>query len=167
MKILVIGLSAVLVFGCVSAVAQDAAAQGATDDARYVLLQRQLAVEIEGKGGTTASIETHPHLLKFDTATGRVWRFEQRDWGTPKATVWFVPIPLEGVPEDVVAGGTAHGPFQLHARSGDAAPLYLPDVCILDPATGRTWVYRGIRQTRNGVTVMKETFALVKDTGPQ
>ncbi|MFB3853559.1 MAG: hypothetical protein ACE148_07010 [Vicinamibacterales bacterium] len=164
MKTLVSGLCAVLIIGCASAAAQDAGAQGATDGGRYVLLERELTVEIEGNKGISASL----HLLRFDTATGRVWRFERRNWGDPsKARAWFVPIPLEGAEADAAVEGTERGRFQLLARAGGRASLPFPDVVILDAATGRTWVYRGISQIRNGVAVMNETFALVTDTGPQ
>ena len=155
MKKLATALCIILIVGCLRATAQDKSV-----DVRFQLAEHELAIEADGGKGIVTAV----YLLKFDTATGQTWRYERRNWDDPtKQTSCFVAIPLEGTAGD----GKEPGRFLLVARSGGKASQPFPDVLILDKTTGRVWLYRGIRQNKDGATTLNETFALVKDADPQ
>ena len=141
-------------------VAVPVAAQVATEPERFLVGERELVIETEGGRG----IVTESHLLKFDTATGQIWRYERRNWSDPeKQGAWWVAIPLEGN----AATDKEPGRFRLVTRTGGKMTQPFPDVLIVDGTTGAVWVYRGIRQARNGVWVLNERFMLVKDADAQ
>lgn len=135
-----------------------AAAQTPPTDERYVLVERDLTLHTDG----ARAIVSDSYLLKFDTATGRVWRFENRNWSDPtKRTSWFVPIPIEGSAGD----GKEPGRFRLIARPGGRASQPFPDLLIVDGTTGTVWVYQGMRQTAGNI--LTERFAVVRDAESQ
>lgn len=134
-----------------------ATAQSTQQDDRFLLETHQLAIQSQG------AIVVASHLIKFDTATGEIWRYEREKWDDKtqqSLSACFASIPVE----KIAGEGQVPGRYRLVVISGGKAEQPFPDLLIIDSVTGMTWVYRGTSQKKDGITVLGEAFLLIKNS---
>ncbi len=150
--------------------------QAASPSSRFVWQVHRL--HNDAPAGSRARVTSEPVLLKFDTATGRIWRYagEFQDVSGSLLKVGeegFSAIDIEGLNVTPGEKTPAAGRFELLRISvptvikddTGARTVDKPELMLVDSITGRTWILRKVCADIDGDRVHTYRFLLLESEG--
>lgn len=125
-----------------------------------------------------ASVTREPIMLKFDTATGRIWRYsgDFEDVGGSLLKIGqerFSIIPVEKLGPKIKKENLRANRFKLIRisvpavikREKKVSTIDKPELMILDTETGRNWMLRRVYEEKDGLTTKVYRFVLLTNDG--